>query len=70
MAVSGDLTERARSGQFKAARAFLEALCARWIVVPGNHHLPLYNLFARFLRPLANYRRYTLYQRLPRAVSS
>ncbi|MGH8652394.1 MAG: metallophosphoesterase family protein [Gammaproteobacteria bacterium] len=56
--VSGDLTQRARSGQFKAARAFLEALCAPWIVVPGNHDVPLYNLFARFLRPLANYRRY------------
>lgn len=56
--VSGDLTQRARSGQFKAARAFLEALCVPWIAVPGNHDVPLYNLFARFFGQLANYRRY------------
>ncbi|MGH8643375.1 MAG: metallophosphoesterase family protein [Gammaproteobacteria bacterium] len=56
--VSGDLTQRARSSQFKAARAFLEALCVPWIAVPGNHDVPLYNLFARFFRPLASYRRY------------
>jgi 3',5'-cyclic AMP phosphodiesterase CpdA len=26
--------------------------------VPGNHDVPLYNLFARFLRPLSKYQRY------------
>ena len=57
IAVSGDLTQRARRGQFRDARAFLERLPAPRIVVPGNHDVPLYNLFARF-RGLAAYRRY------------
>ncbi|MGH8479031.1 MAG: metallophosphoesterase family protein [Gammaproteobacteria bacterium] len=58
VAVSGDLTQRARSRQFVAARAFLETIPAPRIVVPGNHDLPMRNLFARFFRPLASYRRY------------
>ena len=56
--VSGDLTQRARSAQFKAARAFLDALPAPQIVVPGNHDIPLHNVFNRFVRPLEKYRRY------------
>jgi 3',5'-cyclic AMP phosphodiesterase CpdA len=58
VAVSGDLTQRARTGQFIEARAFLDALPAPVIVVPGNHDVPLYNPLARFFRPLAKYRRY------------
>jgi 3',5'-cyclic AMP phosphodiesterase CpdA len=58
VAVSGDLTQRARSHQFKEAREFLDALPRPQIVVPGNHDVPLYNLFARFLEPLAKYRMY------------
>lgn len=58
VAVSGDLTQRARSDQFKDARAFLDQLPRPQIVVPGNHDIPLYNLFARFAQPLKKYRRY------------
>ncbi|MGH8489630.1 MAG: metallophosphoesterase family protein, partial [Gammaproteobacteria bacterium] len=58
VAVSGDLTQRARSSQFEQARAFLETIRAPRIVVPGNHDVPMRNLFARFFRPLAKYRRY------------
>lgn len=58
IAVSGDLTQRARSNQFKAARAFLDALPKPQIVVPGNHDVPLHNVFARFLLPLKKYREY------------
>ena len=58
VAVSGDLTQRARSHQFKEAREFLDALPRPQIVVPGNHDVPMYNIFARFLEPLAKYRRY------------
>ncbi len=58
IAVSGDLTQRARPAQFQAARAFLDLLSAPKIIVPGNHDVPLYNVFNRFLRPLARYRRY------------
>jgi 3',5'-cyclic AMP phosphodiesterase CpdA len=56
--VSGDLTQRARSHEFQQARAFLTSLPQPQIVVPGNHDVPLYNVLARWLRPLANYRRY------------
>jgi 3',5'-cyclic AMP phosphodiesterase CpdA len=58
VAISGDLTQRARSAQFREARAFLDALPGPQIVVPGNHDVPLYNPFARFFRPLSKYQRY------------
>jgi 3',5'-cyclic AMP phosphodiesterase CpdA len=58
VAVSGDLTQRARSWQFQEARAFLDALPQPQIVVPGNHDVPLYNIFSRFLSPLDKYRRH------------
>jgi 3',5'-cyclic AMP phosphodiesterase CpdA len=39
VAISGDLTQRARSGEFQRARAFIRhaQLVSRTIVVPGNH---------------------------------
>src|SRR6266852_558933 len=58
VAVSGDLTQRARSDQFKEARAFLDALPRPQIVVPGNHDIPLHNVFLRFAQPLKQYRLY------------
>jgi len=56
--VSGDLTQRAKRAEFEQARRFLDALPCPQIVVPGNHDVPLYNIFARTLKPLSNYRRY------------
>ena len=56
--VSGDLTQRARPWQFRAARAFLERLPGAKLVVPGNHDVPLYDLYQRFFRPLSRYRRH------------
>lgn len=58
VAVSGDLTQRARASQFQEARAFLDLLPQPQIVVPGNHDVPLHNVGARFLQPLRKYRRY------------
>lgn len=55
LAVSGDLTQRARRSEFAAARMFLDALPFPRLVVPGNHDVPLYNVFTRFLTPLARY---------------
>ena len=55
--VSGDLTQRAREHQFRAARAFLDLLPAPYVVVPGNHDVPLYDVWSRLLHPLARYRR-------------
>ncbi|MBV9550367.1 MAG: metallophosphoesterase [Alphaproteobacteria bacterium] len=56
--VSGDLTQRARKRQFRDARTFLDTLPGPQIIVPGNHDVPLYNVLARWLSPLKNYRRY------------
>jgi 3',5'-cyclic AMP phosphodiesterase CpdA len=56
--VSGDLTQRARSHQFIEARAFLDSLPDPQIVVPGNHDVPMYNIFARFVTPLEKYKKY------------
>jgi 3',5'-cyclic AMP phosphodiesterase CpdA len=56
--ISGDLTQRARSEQFEAAREYLDTLPQPQLVVPGNHDVPLYNVFKRFVNPLKNYRRY------------
>ena len=56
--VSGDLTQRARSAQFQEAREFLDELPQPQIIVPGNHDVPLYNVFTRFFQPLDKYRRY------------
>ncbi|TWI70161.1 3',5'-cyclic AMP phosphodiesterase CpdA [Pseudoduganella lurida] len=56
--VSGDFTQRARTHEFQAARAWLDTLPKPQIVVPGNHDIPLYNVAARFLTPLTKYRRY------------
>lgn len=58
VAVSGDLTQRARTREYVDAREFLRALPQPQIIVPGNHDVPLHNVFARFLRGLDRYRRY------------
>ncbi|HET6335455.1 MAG TPA: metallophosphoesterase, partial [Polyangiales bacterium] len=56
--LSGDITQRARPAQFAAANSFVQTLSPhRLLVIPGNHDIPLYNLFARFLYPYANYAR-------------
>jgi len=51
IAVSGDLTQRARSHEFQEARAFLDSFPQPKIVVPGNHDVPLYNIYNRFFGP-------------------
>jgi 3',5'-cyclic AMP phosphodiesterase CpdA len=54
--LSGDITQRARRKQFEQARRFVDVVRARTVVaVPGNHDIPLYNVFARILRPYGNY---------------
>lgn len=58
VAVSGDLTQRARAREFRAARAFLDRLPGVTLVVPGNHDVPLWDVVSRFARPLRNYRRH------------
>ncbi|MEV4701746.1 metallophosphoesterase [Actinoplanes sp. NPDC049316] len=52
--VTGDLTMRARAGQFRRAREFLDRLPGPLLVVAGNHDVPLVSVE----RVLAPYRRY------------
>jgi 3',5'-cyclic AMP phosphodiesterase CpdA len=56
--VSGDLTQRARPEEFQEAREFLDWLPKPQIVVPGNHDVPLYNVYGRFVQQFDRYRRY------------
>lgn len=58
VAISGDFTQRARTVEYIAAQEFLELIPFPKIVVPGNHDVPLRNLFLRFVRSLDSYRRY------------
>lgn len=53
--VSGDLTMRARRQEYRAARAFLDALRAPWIAVPGNHDITAYYPWERFLDPFGRW---------------
>ena len=55
--ISGDMTQRARAGEFQAARDFLARLPGPVLIVPGNHDMPLENLVVRLLAPFAGYRR-------------
>lgn len=56
--VSGDITQRARTKEFQAARDWLRRMPAPVLVVPGNHDVPLYDVLRRFFRPLHRFRRY------------
>lgn len=58
LVVSGDLTQRARPAEFRAARSFLDQMPFPRIVVPGNHDVPLYNVFSRLFLPTAGYRKH------------
>ena len=56
--VSGDITQRATPTEFAEAKAFCDSLQAgHLLAVPGNHDIPLFNLFARALQPYGHYRR-------------
>ncbi|MBN8473862.1 metallophosphoesterase [Sulfuritalea sp.] len=55
--LSGDITQRAQPAQFRAAKAFVERLGAPVLAIPGNHDIPLFDLWARLTRPYARYTR-------------
>ena len=61
LVISGDFTQRARIEQFRLASKWLNKLRSdgfNILAVPGNHDVPLYDVFRRFARPLARYKRY------------
>jgi 3',5'-cyclic AMP phosphodiesterase CpdA len=54
--LSGDITQRATVAQFAAARAFVQRLpAAPLLAIPGNHDIPLFDVFSRAWRPYARY---------------
>ncbi|MFV0623077.1 metallophosphoesterase family protein [Sphingomonas sp. ac-8] len=55
--MTGDLTMRARSREFEQASAWLEKLDRPTTVEVGNHDLPYFNPFARFLMPYHRYKK-------------
>lgn len=58
VAVSGDLTQRARTGEFQAAASMIEQFDADTLVVPGNHDVhPWWHPWRRLTAPLSKYRR-------------
>ena len=57
VAISGDLTQRARVREFQQAREFLNRLDLPLVVVPGNHDVPLFDLATRFVDPLGRFHR-------------
>lgn len=49
--LSGDITQRARPPQFRAAKAFVDRLGAPVLAIPGNHDIALFDLWSRLTRP-------------------
>jgi len=56
--ITGDLTQAGRRREFEAGRDFLNALSANKLIVPGNHDLPVINLWSRFITPYNRFERY------------
>lgn len=56
VAITGDLTMRARRHEFAAACSWIEQLEAPVTVEVGNHDLPYFNLAERFLDPYRRFR--------------
>ncbi len=57
LVLSGDITQRARTAQFAAARRFLDRLALPFVSIPGNHDLTVLNPLVRLLAPYTGYRR-------------
>lgn len=66
--VSGDLTQRAKPRQFRAAAVFLRGLGVPYLSVPGNHDIPLYPVHRRIFTPYRQYRRNVCDEREPTAL--
>lgn len=55
VAITGDITMRARNREFEAAKVWIRSLEAPVTLEVGNHDLPYFNLLERFFAP---YRRF------------
>lgn len=61
VAITGDLTMRARHPEFRAACAWIMALDIPVTVEVGNHDIPYFNLYERFFAP---YKRFKVIERV------
>lgn len=55
IAVSGDLTQRAKRREFAEAKAFLDQFNIPKVVVPGNHDVPMFDFLHRIFTPYKKY---------------
>lgn len=54
--LTGDITQRATTAQFRAARAFVDRLgIPVRLAIAGNHDIPLFNLALRLFKPYARF---------------
>ncbi|SFG23040.1 3',5'-cyclic AMP phosphodiesterase CpdA [Novosphingobium sp. CF614] len=56
VAITGDLTMRARHREFRAASAWISGLEVPVTVEVGNHDIPYFNLYERFLGPYGRFK--------------
>jgi 3',5'-cyclic AMP phosphodiesterase CpdA len=56
--VSGDLTQRAKTKEYSKAKIFLKNLDYHTVVIPGNHDIPLYNIWGRIVHPFKKFETY------------
>lgn len=55
VAITGDITMRARSREFAAATSWIRSLDVPVTLEVGNHDLPYFNVLERFFRPYAKF---------------
>ncbi|MBA3535515.1 MAG: metallophosphoesterase [Tatlockia sp.] len=55
--ISGDITQRAREQQYILIQNFLKRFSQPYLIVPGNHDIPL-NPIHRLYQPFKRYKRY------------
>ncbi|MGQ3051252.1 MAG: metallophosphoesterase family protein [Roseateles sp.] len=54
--VTGDITQRARPAQFARAKVVFDQLgVPAQLIIPGNHDIPLFNVFARAFHPYGRF---------------
>jgi len=58
LVISGDLTQRARKKQFLEAKQYINRLPKPQLIIPGNHDIPLFDIFRRIFMPLKRYKKY------------
>jgi 3',5'-cyclic AMP phosphodiesterase CpdA len=55
LVLSGDITQRARPAEFRAARRFMDSLHIPFVAIPGNHDIPLMDIWSRLRKPWARH---------------